>query len=86
MKGGEEPDVSIYYTIEQLNKQKFNSIKYFSIVHLNIHSLELHIEELRIALNLKNFKFDIICITESKIRKNIEPKTDISSDDYQYPI
>ena len=65
-----------YYTI--FNKQKFNSIKHFSILHLNIHSLEFHIEELRIALKLINFKFDFICITESKIRKNIEPKTDIT--------
>ena len=74
-----------YYTIDQLNKQKFNYIKYFSILHLNIHSLELHIEELNSAINLINFKFDIICITDSKIRKNIEPKTDITLDDYQYP-
>ena len=74
------------YTIYQLNKQEFNSIKYFSILHLNIHSLGLHIEELRIALYLIIFKLDIICITESKIRKNKEPKTDISLDDYQYPI
>ena len=33
-----------------------------------------------------NFKFDFICLTEGKIRKNFEPKTDITIDDYQFPI
>ena len=60
-----------YYTTDQFNAQKLNSIKHFSILHLNIHSLEFHIEELRIVLKLLNLKFDFICLTESKIRKNI---------------
>ena len=72
-----------YYTTDQFNELKFNSIKHFSILHLNIHSLEFHIEELCIALKLINLKFDFICLTESKIRKNIEPKTDITIHGYQ---
>ena len=75
-----------YYRTDQFNEHKFNSIKHFSILHLNIHSLEFHIEELCIALKLINLKFDFICITESKIRKNIEPETDITIDGYQYPV
>ena len=43
-----------YYTINEINDQKFNSIKQFSIMHLNIHSLEFHIEELQIILKLIN--------------------------------
>ena len=61
-----------YYSTDQFNEQKFNSIKHFSILHLNIHSLEFHIEELRITLELIHLKFDFICLTESKIRKNTE--------------
>ena len=75
-----------YYTINQLNDKKLNSVKHFSILHLNIHSLEFHIEELRIVLKLINFKFDFMCLTESKIRKNIEPKVDITIDNYQVPV
>ena len=75
-----------YYTTDNFNNQKFNSIKHFSILHLNIHSLEFHIEELRIALKLLNLKFDFICISESKIKIGIDPKIDITIDDYQNPV
>ena len=56
------------------------------ILHLNIHSLELHIEELRIVLKLLEFDFDIICLTETKLKKNVAPKSDISIESYQYPV
>ena len=72
-----------YYSTEKLNEQNFNSIKHFSLLHLNIHSMEFHIDEFRIALELLNLTFDIICITECKIRKNVEPKTDISIVDHE---
>ena len=75
-----------YYTTELFNKQKFCAGKSFTILHLNIHSVELHIEELRVALQLINLKFDIICLTESKIRSNEIPKTDINIVGYQPPI
>ena len=75
-----------YYSTDQFNEQKFNYIKHFSILHLCIHSLEFHIEELRIALELIHLKFDLICLTESKIRKNTEPKIDITIANYQEPI
>ena len=75
-----------YYNIKDLNAQNFNPLKQFSILHLNIYSVELHIEEFRIILQLLNLKFDFICITESKIRKYQDPKTDITIDGYKYPI
>ena len=75
-----------YYTIEQLNNGRFNSIKHFSILHLNIHSLDFHIEELRLALKLINLKFDFVCITESKIIKNVEPKSNINIEHYHSPV
>ena len=75
-----------YYKINEINEKRLNSIKHFSIMHLNIHSLEFHIEELQIVLKLINFKFDFICISESKIRKNCNPKFDLSLDGYQAPV
>ena len=75
-----------YYTIEQLNSKKLDSTKHFSILHFNIHSFEFHIEELRIALKLIDIKFDFICITESKIKKNYQPKSKIDIENYQSPV
>ena len=75
-----------YYTIEDFENAKFNSEKTFSIFHLNIHSVERHISELRIILQMLNFHFDFICLTESKIQKDAEPKVDININGYQTPF
>ena len=75
-----------YYSVEEFKKEKFNCSKHFSILHLNIHSVEAHIEELRIVLQLIDFEFDFICLTESKIKQNCAPKIDIKIPNYQYPV
>ena len=41
---------------------------------------------MQLVLKIINLKFDFICITESKLKQNIEPKIDIKIDDYQYPV
>ena len=64
----------------------FNSDKSFSVLHMNIHSVQLHIEEFRIILKILDFQFDFICLSESKIQKGFEPKTDINIDGYQPPF
>ena len=55
-----------YYSIDDFRAANFNPKKSFSILHFNIHSIELHIEEFRVILQLINFDFYIICISESK--------------------
>ena len=75
-----------YYSAEEFQRKKFDSSREFSILHLNIHSVEAHIEELRIALQIINYEFDFICLTESKLKKNSEPKIDIKIPNYQCPI
>ena len=76
-----------YFSIDEFRHQKFNPDKSFSIFHLNIHSIDLHIEELRVALQLLDFRFDFICISESKIEKDqAQTQTDISLEGYQSPI
>ena len=76
-----------YYSVDEFRNQKFNPKKTFSIFHMNIHSADLHIEELRVALQLLDFQFDFICISESKIQQD-QPlsRTDISLDGYQNPL
>ena len=75
-----------YYSIDEFKKKKFNSSKEFSVLHLNIHSVEAHIEELRVILQLIDYEFDFICLTETKVKQNIEPKVDIKIQNYQSPI
>ena len=55
-------------------------------MNLNIDSIELHIEELRIILEMLEFQFDFLCISESKLQKDIAPKTDIDIPGFQTPL
>ena len=58
---------------------KFNpSLHYITTLHYNIQSIGRHIDEFRMALSLYDFKYDIICISESKLQKYSEPKIDIN--------
>ena len=55
----------------------------FSIFHLNIASLEGHHDDLVSLLSVLDFNFDVIGITESKIR-NGKPIKNINIDGYKY--
>ena len=57
----------------------------FSIFHTNIGSIEKHIEELRTTINsIPDFKFDVLAITETKIKKNTKPKVSLQIKGYKY--
>ena len=75
-----------YYNINEFTEAKFNAPKSFSILHLNIHSIQFHIDDLRVILQMLNFKFDIIAISESKLQVGIEPKVNINLKGFQNPI
>ena len=75
-----------YYNLDEFTSSNFDPSKNFSILHYNIHSIQLHIEEFRIALQLLGYTFDIICISESKLTVDNDPKVDISIDGYETPI
>ena len=72
-----------YYSTEEYKKAKFKPPTSFSIFHLNIHSIQLHIEELRILLEMLEYKFYIIAISESKL--NNQPTVDINLTGYHTP-
>ena len=72
----DQPISCSYYSCDDFVKAQFESNKNFSILHMNIHSIQLHIEELRILLEAIDYKFDIIAISESKLKD--KPTTDIS--------
>ena len=71
-----------YLDIESFKIHKTDSKK-LSIIHLNIASLAAHKEELEITLSQLNFKFDVIALSETKIKKDIPPKFDIKIDGYK---
>ena len=75
-----------YYSIDEFCSSNFNPSKTFSILHYNIHSVALHMENFRVALQMLDFQFDIICLSESKIIKDFDPVVDIFLDGYQQPV
>ena len=63
----ENPLSCDYYDISDFKKLKINKQQDLSILHLNISSISAHIDDLRTFLNLAQHKFDIICVSESRI-------------------
>ena len=57
-----------YYDVDDLNKIVINQSD-LTDMHLNISSLALHIDKHKLFLILIKTKFDIICISESRITK-----------------
>ena len=72
-----------YYDINDFTKTKFSNNN-FSILHLNISSISGHIEELKTLLSLTKHKFDIIAISESRIKINNTPINNILIENYSY--
>ena len=72
-----------YYDIDNLNKAVINQSDP-TIIHLNISSLALHIDKLKLFLSLIKTKFDIICMSESRITKNNSLTTNINISGYSF--
>ena len=79
----DEPITCSYFSCEDFVKARLEAHKNFSILHLNIHSIQLHIEELRILLHALDYKFDVIAISESKLK--MEPQVDIKLQGFHTP-
>ena len=73
---------SLYYSSEFL-RAKIPKTS-FSIFHLNIASLSAHIDELRTLLDILNHPFDIIGITETRIKDGSDPIIDVTLDGYEF--
>ena len=73
-----------YYDVDKFVKKKFKPDSNFSLLHLNIASLQFHFDDLKILLQVLDFPFDIIAISETKIQKGIDPLKDINLPNYQY--
>ena len=71
-----------YVDIESFNFKK--NKKNLSLFHLNIASLSKHKDELDTILTLLNYDFDIIGLTETKIKKSVAPIFDVNKEGYKY--
>ena len=71
-----------YYDIDEFCSSKFNNNDSFSLFHLNIASLTAHFDELNTMINLLDFDFNIIGITETRIKNNIPPTINIDIEGY----
>ena len=72
-----------YMSIDDMNNLELNKTNH-SILHLNISSLPYHIDDLKTVLSQCTKPFDVIGITETRIKKGSVPYTDISLDGYNY--
>ena len=73
---------SQYYDIKKFNKTKIDKKSSFGLFHANIASLNLHIDDLRDLLGRLDFTFDVIGISEHKIKKGQEPSNNIDLQGY----
>ena len=74
---------SKYYDIKELNYLKPDSQSSFGMFHVNMASLNKHIDDLRLIISLLEYKFDIIDISEHKIKKGDVPTANIDIPGYQ---
>ena len=72
-----------YYGVDEFLNCQFNSDKNLPIMHLNIHSIQLHIDELKTLLVMLDHTFDVIAISESKLKT--DPTINISIPGYNTP-
>ena len=70
-----------YLDIESLNQTKISKTS-LGIIHLNISSLANHINDLKLLLQLSKHRFDVICISESRIHKDKDPSVNINLPGY----
>ena len=70
-----------YYDLESLNNSRIPSTS-LGVLHLNIASLPNHINDLKLFLSMSNNKFHVICITETRLQKELDPSVNINIPGY----
>ena len=75
--------LSKYYSSSEFLKAKFPKHP-FSMFHLNIASLSAHFDELKTLLTVLNHPFDVIGISETRIKEGFDPLIDVTLDGYDF--
>ena len=74
---------SQYYTPSEFLSSKFPK-ESFSMFHINIASLSFHLDDLKMLLSILDHPFDIIAVSETKIKDDLEPVTNFSIPGYDF--
>ena len=74
---------SKYYNIKNFNAAKFDKTSSLGLLHVNIASLNKHFDDLHELLCKLKFEFDVIGISEHKIRKDTVPSNNIDLPGYE---
>ena len=74
---------SKYYNIKELNPLQPDYHSSFGMFHVNMASLNKHIDDLRLIISLLEYKFDIIGISEHKIKKGDVPTANVDIPGYE---
>lgn len=62
---------SDYFTFDKFNNDFSSNYNNFSLIHLNIRSLYPKVDEFQAELNNLNYKFDVLCLTETWLNHSI---------------
>ena len=74
---------SKYFDIDEIQKLKIpNKEKCLSLFHINVCSLSKNFDDLQHLLKSTNKNFDVIAITQMRIRKDIFISSNLSSNNY----
>ena len=74
---------SKYYTPSDFLTSKFNKST-FGMIHINIASLSLHIDDLKMLLDLLDHPWNVIGVSETKLREEHDPLINIKIDGYDF--
>ena len=77
------PVNSKYYDIKSLNSLKIDVPSSFGVFHVNIASLDKHIDDLNQVLSHLKYNYDVIGISEHKIKKDCQPSNNINITGYE---
>ena len=73
---------SKYYDIDELQNLKINNSNSLSLFHINACSLSRNFDDLQHLLSCTNKIFDIIAITETRIKENVSITNNLSIKNY----
>ena len=74
------------YNLDEFNRIKYDKRNSFATLHINIESINYHIDDLKQFIALTDTKWDIIAITESRIRENREVSRNIFIPNFHKPL
>ena len=72
-----EKNWSLYFTLNDLTDLSYDKKNNFSMFYLNINSLQCHFDELQTFLSNCPFDFQILGISESRLKPNTSTTTNI---------